>query len=869
MPIHLDATSYLQRTTDPDWGSAGTIFLTFYYTGTPWASDFVDHHAIFKSAATYAGEGFFYDKYTDNQAYVGWLTLAGDRRITLSNAQVAAAFPANQWHCHLFDWDSGAPIQRFYSDNVMIASRADAFTVPTGLNYLTIGVHFSAGVASPTGGLKGDVGGFGRWNRILTDNEKLTLQATCDPLSVPNGLVHYHRWLNQDHVTADLAGGSPLTKVDALLVTVLPMASTVEHPMVVYTESPAHLSFEGASALILEPPLLSSPITLFAPSLSQAAPAGVLQPPLLSSPVTLFPPSLSVAAPPVGVGVSTYPPDIDTPSNLIIAANNKRSTVASELSISGTVLTVADASTWPTSGAITLDVPVASRTPTSSEICYYGARSGNVLTLTARAQGGTSAKVWAVGMTVEMRAIAEHHNLHSSAIIALQTEVETKAGISHTHPHLPLAGGTLTGPLTLAGLPSSDLHAASKSYVDSSFSSSSATLPSTYLVTNFGASGSIVTTTGTITSGSNQLTVASPASFAIGHGISIVGAGAAGVLLVSTISAIAGSVFTLADNATVSVSGASVKHDDTAAIQSALNTVCANGGGELLFPQGYYRCNRALQVSSNSILNLPFRDSNTTSPIAIKLTGLSPISWFTWNAAVPQTDIGCIIQSDVIGLDSNSSIFAAAKFNDTSTGVEFCTHIMVYIDQLRFRTYDNPQLSGLDLAMAGGAHIGFVSIETSSFWGPEPTLSMCFGLRMPKINTTMALSGCDMAYVHNYDTGVFLNEMPVYTSNNFFVMRCKFGYRVMNGYYPICGLLFAWECPYGIEIRGLAQFNINFFAEDAQTTAGWVAPITHILDAGFQCTGRVAYHIHESYSAIRHTIVYTGCPTVAFINLGA
>jgi hypothetical protein len=40
------------------------------------------------------------------------------------------------------------------------------------------------------------------------------------------------------------------------------------------------------------------------------------------------------------------------------------------------------------------------------------------------------------------------------------------AGGGQTYPYLPLAGGTLTGPLTLAGDPASGLQAATKNYVD-------------------------------------------------------------------------------------------------------------------------------------------------------------------------------------------------------------------------------------------------------------------------------------------------------------------------------------------------------------------------------------------------------------------
>jgi hypothetical protein len=116
-------------------------------------------------------------------------------------------------------------------------------------------------------------------------------------------------------------------------------------------------------------------------------------------------------------------------------------------------------------------------------------------------------------------------------------------------------------------------------------------------VKDFGASGSAQTTTGSITTGTNLLTVASAIDFAVGQGISVAGAGAAGALLVSSVTAINGLVLTLAGNAGTSVTGAVVKHDDTAAIQAALTSVQA--GGTVFLPDGYYRVSSTLSVVSN------------------------------------------------------------------------------------------------------------------------------------------------------------------------------------------------------------------------------------------------------------------------------
>jgi len=847
MAVKLDASNYLVDSTNPFWGVNGTLFFRLFHT---WAtSDGVDHHMFFKSLATYVDKGFYFDKYTNGAAYIGWY-YGGDMRIVIDPAIAPTAFPASVWNNHLFDWDYTAELQRYFSNNAFIGQRVGAFYVEPDLPQLAIGCRLSGGATS--GAADALYAELGRWNRVLTAQERAVLQATGCPLMIPNGLRAYYRCLNAADAVRDLSGNDNGVVVGA------PLSGT--HPRVFYPATSPQISLEFVAPLL--PPVISSPITLFAPMISMA---GQIAPPLLSSPVTLFAPTIEAFEPVPAVGVSTYPPDIDLASNLIIAGNNIRSSLVGALAIDGMSITVANASGWPASGALTFDVAVADRTPTSSEIVYYSGRDGNVLTLSQRAVGGTTAKAWIAGSSVEGRHIAEHHNLHSSAIIALQTEVETKADTAHTHPMLPLSGGTLTGPLTLAGPPTASLHATTKAYVDGV---AGGLLPNTYLVTDFNAAGVMATTTGSIAASSNQLTVASATGFAVGQGIYVAGAGPASPALITSISAIAGNVFTLATTASASVSGALVQHDDTAAIQTAINTVISAGGGELLFPGGYYRCNGPLQAS-NSVLRLPYISPSTTPPVAIKLTGLAPISWFSWETAVPQANNGVIIQSDVQGVNANSSLFAAALWDATTTSTAPFTHIMIYIDQIRFRTYANPNLSGLDLGMAGGAALGFVSVETGGFWEGEPTHVDCFGLRMPRVNTVMAMSCCDMAYVHNYYIGCILSEMPITKDAHFFAMRCKVGFKCLFSYYPIAAELLAWQCPTGVIIDDYTYFDVNLYVE--QSTSGWNVPIYQrdIYDPSNRLHGVVRYSVHNSGAGTGSPISVTGATAVVFTNLRA
>lgn len=105
-------------------------------------------------------------------------------------------------------------------------------------------------------------------------------------------------------------------------------------------------------------------------------------------------------------------------------------------------------------------------------------------------------------------------------------------------------------------------------------------------VKNYGAAGVVTTTTlaAQLNAGSTSATLTSASSYAIGHGMAIPGAGAAGVELVVEITNVSSNVvtFTPATSTLVSV-GQNIYHDDTQAFLDALATA-----KNVYVPVGYY-----------------------------------------------------------------------------------------------------------------------------------------------------------------------------------------------------------------------------------------------------------------------------------------
>lgn len=130
-----------------------------------------------------------------------------------------------------------------------------------------------------------------------------------------------------------------------------------------------------------------------------------------------------------------------------------------------------------------------------------------------------------------------------------------------------------------------------------------------YFAEEYGAIGSVLTTTGSMTSGQYTVTVDDATGWKVGSGIGVAGAGASSGVLQSYVTAINGTVLTLHDVASGTVSGAAVTSDDGVPIQERLDYCDANGGGVVqLGPKTYVigvpnaQHNAPLFVGSNTTL---------------------------------------------------------------------------------------------------------------------------------------------------------------------------------------------------------------------------------------------------------------------------
>jgi hypothetical protein len=143
-------------------------------------------------------------------------------------------------------------------------------------------------------------------------------------------------------------------------------------------------------------------------------------------------------------GTSVYPTSPDTIANLFEVANNAMSTLGAAITSGDTSLQLANAASFPSSGAVTID----------DEIIYYTGKSTNTLTGLSRGQDGTVAAAHSSGAAAEMRYTAAHHAVLNTAIRALQAKLGTGAGISAAGQYLR---GNGSGASVWASIQAADL----------------------------------------------------------------------------------------------------------------------------------------------------------------------------------------------------------------------------------------------------------------------------------------------------------------------------------------------------------------------------------------------------------------------------
>jgi len=236
-------------------------------------------------------------------------------------------------------------------------------------------------------------------------------------------------------------------------------------------------------------------------------------------------------------------------------------------------------------------------------------------------------------------------------------------------------------------------------------SATGATIPANSPVYTVGTT----TTIGTTVAGTS-VTVAESASFSAGQGILIPGAGAAGANYVGTI-VTAGTTMTVTPATSTSVSsGTLFQHDDTTAIQTALNACGTPPGCNITFPDGIYRINGPTQQRGSTgyyaFLLLPDIPENSTSmaEITITMQGVNPVGR-------AGSLSGAILQTEHTSTDFTAGGQPMFGVYSAGASVSHYSAIMWTVKNLLFRGPPAPEVTWLDGSNAYGVDWDYITID--------------------------------------------------------------------------------------------------------------------------------------------------------------
>ena len=208
--------------------------------------------------------------------------------------------------------------------------------------------------------------------------------------------------------------------------------------------------------------------------------------------------------------------------------------------------------------------------------------------------------------------------------------------------------------------------------------------------------------------------------------------------LLSAASPVRGAVFNVLNYGAV----ADDSTDNTAAFTSCLNAIITAGGGQMFLPDGVYRGRIGIPPVANS----------NSSQIAIEIVGQSePPPVFGTIGNFPLRQKGTIVKSLAT---SGAAVISAAS----STFYLNFSAVHVIIRNLDVRTYNNPQIGGIDLNYAAQCRLENVFINTDIYnvQASQPTHGTK-GLITPA-NNNAALTILRNVTVTGYHTGIVANE---------------------------------------------------------------------------------------------------------------
>lgn len=272
--------------------------------------------------------------------------------------------------------------------------------------------------------------------------------------------------------------------------------------------------------------------------------------------------------------------------------------------------------------------------------------------------------------------------------------------------------------------------------------------------------GRTTTTVGTTAPGTTVI-VNAAIGFIRHHGIFISGAGPAGGDYVGEVVAVNGTTLTVTPATSTSVAaGAWVAHDDTAALQAAIDAVFAAGAGTVLGPAyGLSRINGPLQdpTGANGILILPPRILQYGSiPVDICIEGSAVPAFSDQGSPDNPSSGGWIIACNKDDHEGTGAMLSG-RWNDGGGWGNF-TAAFLTLKNVTFRAPTGPTINGINAYDIARINMeGKVVVETGPVTALVSIVNDKYGVKFPAFNCVPASRVASLT-VSSFNRGIIAHE---------------------------------------------------------------------------------------------------------------
>jgi len=274
------------------------------------------------------------------------------------------------------------------------------------------------------------------------------------------------------------------------------------------------------------------------------------------------------------------------------------------------------------------------------------------------------------------------------------------------------------------------------------------------------------------------------------------------------------------------------KTDNTTAFSACLNALIKTGGGRMVIPDGVYR-GRIIIPGSKEWITIEVVGASEPTPV------------FGTIGAFPFPANGTIIKCvDLSGAAVISASNKPQKLYMTFSGVN------VSLKNLDVRTYDNPSISGVDLAQAAQCKMENVFVNTDRYnvQASKPTHGTS-GIITPACNNA-ALTILRNVIVTGYHTGILVNEHTdgdnINLASNANGLEFAFAHHASR-----FGRVGAQRCTRSVTVTGKHGFTIEQLdmeiagAKQTDEHNAWQATDFNLYDPKNLGAGEVKYWVVE------------------------